>query len=264
MTVAPEPLIVAESPEPVELDVFAPEPQRRWTVLLRLLLAVPQLIAVWLLQVAGTVVVIVGWFGALVLGRLPEWCGELLRSILAYEVRVVSYVLLLVDVYPPFTFDTAPVTYPVRVWFPAPTGLNRLAVLFRFLLALPMLVVTNLLYAGWSTVALIVWLVTLILGRQPRPLFEASAAGLRIHARTMAYFLLLTPAYPWGLFGDRAPASEQAPVSPTRPLLVSTAGRVLVVVFLILGIIADVTSTTVSSTDNDDDTSSEIVAHSAR
>ncbi|RDI63798.1 DUF4389 domain-containing protein [Nocardia pseudobrasiliensis] len=260
MTAPSEPLYVAESPDPVEVDIFAPEPQRRWTVFLRLLLAIPQLIAVWLLQIVATVVVIVGWFAALVTGRLPDWCGELLRSIVAYEARVVAYVLLVVDRYPPFTFDTAPAEYPVRVWFPAPTRLNRLAVFFRLLLALPMLLVTNLLYAGWSAAAVIVWLVTLILGRQPRALFEASSAGLRIHLRTTSYVYMLTPAYPWGLFGDTAPMPGQALASPTRPLLVSTAGRVLLVVFLILGIIADITSTTVSSTDTGDDDSSEITA----
>ncbi|MCM6777660.1 DUF4389 domain-containing protein [Nocardia sp. CDC159] len=254
MTVTPEPMYVAEAPEPVELDVFAPERQRRWTVLLRLLLVIPQLVAVWVLQIVGTVVVIVGWFAALVLGRLPEWCGELLRSIVAYEGRVAGYVLLLVDRYPPFTFEVAPVGYPVRVWFPAPTRLNRLAVLFRLVLAFPMLVVSNLLYVGWSSVAVIVWLVTLILGRQPRALFEASAAGLRIHVRTMSYVSLLTPAYPWGIFGDDAAAAGRPPASPTRPLLVSTAGKVLLVVFLILGVLAEAVSGSVSSTEDDDST----------
>ncbi|MFF0492830.1 DUF4389 domain-containing protein [Nocardia sp. NPDC004068] len=259
MTVAPGQLPAAEAPEPVELDILAPYPQRRWTVLLRLLLAIPQLIVVWALQVAALVVVIVGWFAALVLGRLPQWCGEVLRGIVAYEVRVGAYVMLVVDRYPPFTFEAAPADHPVRVGFPAATRLNRVAVFFRLVLALPVLVVTNLLYAGWSSVAIVVWVVVLVLGRQPRALFEASAAGLRLHLRTSAYVYLLTPAYPWGLFGD-APAAGTAPHSPTRPLLVSTAGRVLLVLFLILGIIAEATGGGVSTTDDGDGDSSETTA----
>ncbi|MBF6331525.1 DUF4389 domain-containing protein [Nocardia transvalensis] len=267
MTIASEPLFAGDSPLPVELDVLPPERQRRWTILLRLLLALPQLIVVWLLGIAATVVVIIGWFAALILGRLPDWCSEFLRSVAAYWVRVEAYVLLLVDAYPPFTFDTMPQEYPVRPWFPEPTPLNRLAVLFRLILGIPVLVVSDLLVAGWWTAGLILWLITLILGRQPGPLFEATAAVLRFHFRTMVYMSLLTPTYPWGIFGDRAPAMGMPAVpsaGPTRPLLVSTAGKVLLVVFLILGIIAQGTSSSVSSDDDSGDSSSEVTEASGR
>src|SRR4051812_16936665 len=45
----------------------------------RLVLAVPHLVMLWALTVAAYVVVILGWFGALVTGRLPDWAGEYLE-----------------------------------------------------------------------------------------------------------------------------------------------------------------------------------------
>ncbi|MEC3918565.1 DUF4389 domain-containing protein [Nocardia sp. CDC160] len=238
----------ASPPLPVELDVFPPQRQRRWTVLLRLLLAIPQLIMVWVLGIAIEVAMLLGWFAALAMGRLPTWCGEIIRTCVTYTVRVYGYLLLLVDQYPPFSMDP-PVDYPVRVYFPPPTRLNRLAVLFRLPLVLPMLLLTGLLFIGWGVLAVFIWLITLILGYLPRPVFQASAALLRTQLRTYAYFGMVTPTYPFGAFGDRAPTTEFAPASasPTRPLVVSTAGRILLIAFLVIGVLYYVGSITLSA-----------------
>src|SRR5215472_11852918 len=48
------------------------------------------------------------------------------------------------------------------------------------------------------------WLIVLIRGRMPRPLYEAIAACLRYWARMKGYWYMLTDVYPSGLFGDPA------------------------------------------------------------
>ena len=54
------------------LMAFAgPAPQRRVTVLFRLLLAIPQLIVLYVLSIVAELVAVVGWFAALFTGRLP-------------------------------------------------------------------------------------------------------------------------------------------------------------------------------------------------
>ena len=57
------------------LMAFAgPAPQRRVTVLFRLLLAIPQLIVLYVLSIVAELVAVVGWFAALFTGRLrPAW-----------------------------------------------------------------------------------------------------------------------------------------------------------------------------------------------
>ncbi|MRH90213.1 DUF4389 domain-containing protein [Nocardia sp. SYP-A9097] len=250
----------------VELDVFPPEQHQRWTVLLRLLLAIPQLIVMWFLGFAAFVVVVCGWFGALFTGRLPQWCGEFLRGYFSYSARVYGYLMLVVDEYPPFAWN--PPNYPVRVLFPPPTELNRLAVLFRLILAFPILVFTSWLVSGWAMLAFVFWLIVLITGRMPRSVFEATTAIMRTELRTQAYTYLLTPAYLKGVFGDQTgvpvdPATAQwgqpvrqwgqpAPQSPTRPLLLSRGGQVLLIVMLILGILASMLQT-VTGDDGDID-----------
>ncbi|MEV6338545.1 DUF4389 domain-containing protein [Nocardia vinacea] len=254
----------------VELDVFPPEQHRRWTVLLRLLLAIPQLIVLWFLSIAAFVVIVCGWFGALVLGRLPDWCGEFLRGYYGYTVRVHGYAMLLVDNYPPFAW-TAP-DYPIRLLFPAPTPLNRLAVLFRLILAFPILVLSSWFTTGWGIISFILWLIVLITGRMPGAIFEATSAVLRIEMRVSAYAYLLTPTYLTGVFGDRQTAPS-APIytgdsiagsarvtggpepaqSPTRPLVLSSGGRTLLIVMLVVGILGSIAQTSAGWGNDDDD-----------
>ncbi|MEV6774086.1 DUF4389 domain-containing protein [Nocardia sp. NPDC051030] len=248
----------------VDLDVFPPQQHRRWTVLLRALLVIPHLIVLWLLSIAATVVVICGWFGALAMGRLPQWCGDFLRNFFAYAARVHGYSMMLVDDYPPFSLSTE-AEYPVRMLFPAPTPLNRVAVLFRLILALPILVLTGWLSSGWAIVSFFIWLITVITGRMPQSAFEASAAVLRAEMRTGAYVYLLTPTYLSGIFGDPTllpvvdpalpemhPAQvEPARFSATRPLWMSRGGQILLIVMLVLGVISSFFR--VSAGDEDDD-----------
>ncbi|WP_328723424.1 DUF4389 domain-containing protein [Streptomyces sp. NBC_00247] len=240
------------SPEVAEfqpaLDVVEPARQRRLTVLLRFLLLLPHFVVLFFLCVVAAVMVVVGWFSALVLGRLPDPVFRFLAGRLGYQTRVLANEMLLVDRYPPFSFR-APGDYPVRVEV-RPTGLNRLAVLFRLLLMIPALVVQALAVTGWFTLSFVWWLVTLILGRMPKPLFEATAATLRHQMRFEAYVSMLTPAYPKGLFGDDG--LEAVPYgngSATRPLIMSRAGGTFVVLFLVLGLASSVTWSTVPHDD---------------
>ncbi|MER5349295.1 DUF4389 domain-containing protein [Kitasatospora sp. NPDC002551] len=244
----------AATPHPDEwlpaLDLPAPGPQNRWTVLLRILLLIPQFVVVWVLSVVAFFVTVVGWFGALALGRLPGFAADYLSAYVPYETRVSGYLLLTHDRYPPFAFR-AP-DHPLQVGL-RPDGLNRLAVLFRLILVIPAAVVQGLLFAGWWVVGWISWLVVLILGRMPQPLFEATAAVLRYRMRYMAYLMMLTSAYPKRLFGDEPGSEPGGPVSATRPLVLGGAGRGLLVAFLLLGLLSGATSSITASVTSDDD-----------
>jgi hypothetical protein len=215
-----------------ELDIIPPERQRRLTVLLRLLLLIPQLIAVAVLGVAVFFVAIIGWFVALFTGQLPTWAYYFLSSYLAYETRVLASQSLLVDKYPPFSFD-AP-DYPVQIEL-QPAELNRLAVLTRIILIIPASIVNTVITTGWGICAFFIWLIVLVMGRMPEPLFEATAAVVRYGMRVEAYWLMLTTAYPKRLFGDGEGQATPG-TNATRPFLMTTAGRVILIVIIVLGI----------------------------
>jgi hypothetical protein len=227
------------------LDIPEPGRQRRLTVLFRWLLLIPQFIALFFLGIVAFFATVIGWFGALFTGRLPGFAFRYLSAYLGYSARVESYEMLLVDKYPPFSLRAR--DHPVRIEV-HPGQLNRLAVFFRIVLAIPAGIIQGVLLAGWGALSFLCWLVVLILGRMPRPLFEAIAAVERYSLRYEAYMMMLTPAYPKRLFGDgrdrswdrdRDRGEDVVPGEPrtsaTRPLRISSAGMALLVLFIVVG-----------------------------
>ena len=199
-----------DTPGPVQVAIAGPAAQRRTSVAIRVILAIPHLIVLDVLAIAAFVVLVIGWFGALIGGRLPGFAGNYLSGYLRWTSRVSAYLLLLTDVYPPFAFDDD--AYPVRVAV-GPGRLNRLAVLFRFILGVPAAIVTSLL--GFGTMILVIfagWPSLLITGKLPGALHQALAAVLRYNIRANGYMYLLTDTYPAGLFGD--PPGYAAPAGP--------------------------------------------------
>jgi hypothetical protein len=190
----------AGRPVPILVAFGGSFPQRRLTVLFRIILLIPQYFVLYVLSIAAEVIAVAGWFAALFIGQLPGFAADFLSGYLGWQVRVTAYYLLLTDTYPPFTLGNA--DYPVRV-AQRPGRLNRLAVLFRIFLAIPAGIVAVLLYCGaWTIVLFITWLIVLITGRMPDEFYQAFAAVLRYLTRLNSYMLLLTSAYPAGLFGD--------------------------------------------------------------
>jgi uncharacterized protein DUF4389 len=219
----------------VELIAAGPANQRRVTVAFRLILVIPHILALFFLGVAGAVVVFLGWWAALCTGRLPAFAVGYLSGLARWSARASGYAYLLTDVYPPFTLDDDP-AYPVVLAIPGPQRLNRLAVLFRFIMSSwAFLVVTVAGSGANSIVAVIAWAMTLITGKMPTSLHLALTALLRYQTRYYCYLGLLTPTYPWQLFGD-----QPEPVSGPADwrLVLSRPAKNLLIVFIALGLIS--------------------------
>ncbi len=224
---------------PVLVTFAAPAPQSRLTVLVRIILVIPHLIVLAVLGIAAYLVAIAGWFGALFTGRLPGFAADFLAGYLRWQTRVSAYAFLLTGDYPPFSLADA--DYPARVAV-QPGRLNRLAVLFRIFLLIPCGIVQAILSYGALTVfQLVSWVITLISGRLPDPIYQAMAAVLRYQARTLGFAWMLTSAYPAALFGDERGYGVQ----PGREVRdntemswrLSAAARKLIVGFIVLGVL---------------------------
>ncbi|GGN11396.1 DUF4389 domain-containing protein [Streptomyces fuscichromogenes] len=261
----PRPPLTADGAEwRPALDIPAPGPQRRWTVLLRWPLLIPQYVVLCLLGIAAFFTTVAGWFAALVLGRLPDGIASFLGKYLAYETRIAAASMLLVDRYPPFAL-TAP-DHPVRIEL-RPTALNRFAVLFRLILMIPAAIIANLATTGWFVISWIFWIIALVRGRLPDPVFGATAAVARYRMRFGAYTSMLSPVYPKDLLGDRPDTAKEAgqeAASGTRPLVLDTAAKFLVWAFLVLGLITQIGSRSTGGHDENGLANTPQVVHLAR
>jgi hypothetical protein len=96
----PFPGFVGEAGYPVDITIDPPERQNRWVTFFRVFLAIPAFFVSGALSAALFIVAILGWFAALVTGRMPTG----LRNLGAYAVRYASqtnaYWLVVTDDYP--------------------------------------------------------------------------------------------------------------------------------------------------------------------
>lgn len=226
----------------VDMAFPGPAPQRRWTIALRFFLLIPHFVWLYILNLGMQFALVIAWFAALFTKRVPDEIASFIGKVLRYQLRVMGYgFFLLTDEYPPFGLgDDHAIDLHVN-----PGEFNRAAVFFRPILMVPSGIVATLAGLGAGMIGVVGWLLALILGRLPQPLWEANAAVLRYVGRTYAFGSLLTAEQPKGLFGDddatavaALPEGSDMPDLPAKPRLVrlvlSQGAKRLVALFLVL------------------------------
>ncbi|HEU0016258.1 MAG TPA: DUF4389 domain-containing protein [Longimicrobium sp.] len=98
-----------DGPYPAELVIHVPDetvvPRDRVSVGFRIILAIPHLLAVWVLGIGWALATIIAWFAILVTGRYPDGLYGFAVGVMRWTTRVEAYLLLLHDEYPPFSLD---------------------------------------------------------------------------------------------------------------------------------------------------------------
>jgi Domain of unknown function (DUF4389) len=88
---------------PVDLEVEGPDRQRRVITLFRLILAIPAFVVAYVFLFVMFFVALIGWFVALVVGRMPKGMRDLSAYCLQYEAQTYAYLMILTDRYPSFS-----------------------------------------------------------------------------------------------------------------------------------------------------------------
>jgi hypothetical protein len=78
-------------------------PRDRWSVGVRILLAIPHFLALFFVMFAWWVTTIVAWVAIVITGAYPGGLYDFGTGALRWLLRVEAYMLLLVDDYPPFS-----------------------------------------------------------------------------------------------------------------------------------------------------------------
>jgi hypothetical protein len=171
------------------------EKRSRLTTFFRAILAIPHFIVLSLWGLVAGLAVIVAWFALLFTGRYPQSLYDFVAGFQRYSTAAYGYFGLLTDQYPPFSGDTD--SYPIHLRMPpAKAEYNRLKVLFRIILAIPVLIITYAMQIVWEIGSLLAWFVIVVLGKQPKGLQDMIVLGLSYQQRGGAYILLLTEDWP--------------------------------------------------------------------
>jgi hypothetical protein len=197
---------------PATLHIDYQERSDRFSVLFRLVAAIPILIIMGLM-VAGDgdwdaesadQVRVLGIAGILFLPTMlmlvfrrkyPRWWYDWNLEFTRFGNRIAAYLLLLRDEYPSTDEEQA-----VHIDVPYPdvaTDLNRWLPLVKWFLALPHIVLLVFLWVAVVVCTVFAWLAILITGRYPRGLHHFVEGVMRWSLRVGAYaFLLTTDVYP--------------------------------------------------------------------
>lgn len=206
---------------PVDVEIAPPQPQNRWKVGFRIILAIPALlIAAALTSVSartfGTsynsgligAAALLGWFVVLAQARLPRGLRDAIAYGLSYSAQLDAYLFLLTDRYPDSDPLTALADVPSRPQDPIKLEVSddlvrsRLTVFFRLLLAIPHIIWLAL----WGVVAyfaaIVNWFATLFRGISPDSLHGFLAAYVRYQTHVYAYVSLVANPFP-GFTGEQ-------------------------------------------------------------
>jgi hypothetical protein len=207
-------------PYPVTFKADYVEKRSRLTTFFRLLLAIPHIIFLYLYGLAAGVVVIISWFALVFTGRYPQGMYDFVAGSLRYSTRVYGYIWLLTDQYPPFSGDPA-TPYPVDLNIgPPKSEYSRLKVLFRIILAIPVLIIHYAMQIVAELGALIAWFAIVVLGRQPKGLQDMIVLGTSYQQRAYAYLALITedwPPFTDDTTGGRVEAAPAFGALPSTP-----------------------------------------------
>ena len=193
--------------------------RNRLTVFFRLILAIPWLIWGSLWGIAVFFTVIGAWFALLFTGRYPEGLYEFNASYIRFMARVHSWVWLLVDEWPAFDGSPDP-SYPARLKVDPPLEeYDRVKVLFRLILLIPVLILSYIMSLILELIAIVAWFVLVFTANLPEGLYKPMRAANAYVIKAGAYAMLITESFPpiWEDEADEAPAFEDTPEAAPPP-----------------------------------------------
>jgi hypothetical protein len=184
----------ADSSYPVRFDVAYPENLSRGLIFIKWLLAIPHFVIIYALNIVFEVLTFIAFFAILFTTKYPEGLFKFNVGIRRWQANVTAYLMLMRDEYPPFSFD--PGQYPVTLEIDYPENLKRFAPLYKWLLAIPHLIVLGVLGIVAFLGIFVAWFAILFTGKFPKGIFDFVVGVQRWNTRVTAYVLFMRDEYP--------------------------------------------------------------------
>lgn len=181
---------------PVSLAIHTPAQIARWRVLSHGFLLIPHLIIFYILSLVAQLIWVIAWVVGTITGKIPRALAAFFVMQLRYNLRIDTYLFVLTDTYVPFDFssdDADPGNYPTQANFKVDYGKrSRLLVLFRPILAIPVIIWLVILGVLEGVIFVISFFVLLVIGRWPKGMRNAIIGVLSADLRANAYMCFLT------------------------------------------------------------------------
>ncbi len=183
---------------PVRFDVQYPESSSRLLnglLFIKFILAIPHLLIIYALSAVVQVISLIAIIAIIFTKRYPRGLFDFAVGILRWQANVGAYVAMLRDEYPPFGWE--PGNYPITFEVDYPENLGRFAPLYKWILAIPNLIVFFAVAIVAVVMWFIAWLAIIFTGKFPRGMFDFIVGTMRWQNRLYGYaFYMFTDEYP--------------------------------------------------------------------
>lgn len=179
---------------PVRFDIAYPENLSRGLIFVKWLLAIPHFVIIYALNIVFEVLTFIAFFAILFTAKYPEGLFKFNVGIRRWQANVMAYVMLMRDEYPPFSFDAG--AYAVTLEIDYPENLQRFAPLYKWLLAIPHLIIVSILSIVAFLGIIVAWFAILFTGKFPKGIFDFVVGVQRWNTRVTAYALFMRDEYP--------------------------------------------------------------------
>lgn len=195
---------------PANLYAQRQDRYHRWLPLVKWFLAFPHYLVLLFLFIGVVLAKIVAFFAVIITGRYPRGIFDYVVGVLNWSWRVQAYVGLLRDEYPPFALrPTEPYLAEVQIDYPE-QGIDRWRPLVQWLLAIPYLIISNLLNIVARALTIVAFFVILFTEEFPEGLFNLVVGASRWGLRGFAYAAFMTDRYPpWDFDEITAPPDRR-------------------------------------------------------
>jgi hypothetical protein len=185
---------------PVQVSLDSPLEIDRWRAIINPIMAIPHLIFLYILTAVLGVITFIAWLSILFTGEYPPGMFDFAVGVLRYQWRVYTFYMFRRESYPAFTVVNGPndpgddpAKFSTQLASPPR---NRMTVLFRFLLCIPVFVVLFVYGIGAYISLIIAWFTVLFTGTWPESQWNFVLRVVRYAYRAVTYYYLMTDVYP--------------------------------------------------------------------
>lgn len=184
-----------DQPGKLTISIDFPDRHSRLTTFLRLLLAIPLLVFAYVYEIVTLIAVIISWVALVITGTYPAGLYAFVSGYLRFYLRLVAYLYLAVDAYPPFSGGVYP-DYPVHVTIPQRKAkYSRLKAFFRIVYIIPAYIVVAVLAIGLVVLVVLAWLTIVVTGRLPGFIADYLTFALGWVAKFIGLYFLVIENY---------------------------------------------------------------------
>lgn len=161
---------------------------------------IPHIIILYVLELVSAVLMIVGVFATLIMGRFPKGIENFIVGLARWGLRIFSFYTCMTDKYPPFTLKPV-ADYPADLSFEHQEKSSRLWALLtiipiKYVLLIPHIIVLLLLEIVAGVCMFLGIFATLFMGRYPQSFANVLTTFFRYAFRLGTYFMCMTDKYP--------------------------------------------------------------------